>query len=510
VSTLLRYVAASQESVHEVGALVDDMSRQYASDTTYMSMVIDELEEEIKRVRMLPLSTITGPLGRMVRDLARGTGKEAVLEIVGSDTELDKQVLEQIKDPLVHGIERPDRREARGKPRAGTLTLSAEQLGKNIVICISDDGAGLDYESIRESIVRRGVLDVGSLNDADLKEAIFQAGVSTSPIITDISGRGVGLDIVRKNVEALRGTVNVHSTPGDGTTFTLTLPLRLASSRGLLVHVGANTYAIPLNNVVKIDHIALQEISSLEGQDTIWYDGRPLTLVRLRDVLELPPAAGENGSVEEEGILVVIVVAAERRMAFAVDGLVGQQEMVIKGLGKQLSRVGGIAGATVLGNRQVVLVLNVGDLIKLAMKSKRRSVLDTLSSATSLKAQQAQKQVLVVDDSITTRTLEKNILEAAGYTVRLATDGREALGDIASRGVPNLIVTDVAMPRMNGFELTRQIREDEHTADLPVILVTSLDSDEDKARGIEVGADAYIIKSSFDQDNLLETIEQLI
>jgi two-component system chemotaxis sensor kinase CheA len=231
-------------------------------------------------------------------------------------------------------------------------------------------------------------------------------------------------------------------------------------------------------------------------------------LVRLCDVLELPPRGGGHEGGDE--LLVVIVAAAERRMAFAIDELVGEQEMVIKSLGKQLSRVGGISGATVLGNRQVVLVLNASDLIKLAMRGKRRSVLDALVVDESVTTERRQHEILVVDDSITTRTLEKNILEAAGYTVRLATDGQEALSDITSAGVPDLIVTDVAMPRMNGFELTRHIKGDEHMGSTPVILVTSLDSDEDKARGIEVGADAYIVKSGFDQDNLLETIAQLI
>jgi len=511
---LVDYVGSNQAQMQSMGALVNDMSHQYASDTTYMGMVIDDLEEEIKRVRMLPLMTITGPFGRMVRDLAQEAGKEAVFEIAGGDTELDKLVLEQIKDPLVHllrnavdhGIETPAQREANGKPRTATIILAAEQAGENIVVHVADDGAGLDYESIRASIARRGVLDVDSLTEADLKEAIFQAGVSTSPIITDISGRGVGLDVVRKNTEALRGTVEVHSVLGRGTTFSLVLPLRLASTRGLLVDAGGETLAIPLDNILKIERYTPKEISVLEGHDTVRYEGQPLTLVRLSDILDLPSGnGGENGE-----ILAVVVSAAERQMAFAIDGLGDEQEMVVKALGQQLSRVGGIAGATVLGNRQVVLVLHVGDLIKLAMRGTQRSVLSALSATAAETQARGQREILVVDDSITTRTLEKNILEAAGYAVRLATDGQEALANISSEGVPDLIVTDVAMPRMTGFELTRRIKEDQDLSHVPVVLVTSLDSDRDKRHGIEVGADAYIVKSGFDQDNLLETIEQLI
>jgi two-component system chemotaxis sensor kinase CheA len=250
-----------------------------------------------------------------------------------------------------------------------------------------------------------------------------------------------------------------------------------------------------------------QEIVPLEGHDTVMYNGRPLTLARLGDVLNVPHAEESHNG---QQIPVVILAAAERRMAFAVDELAGEQEVVIKGLGKQLSRVGGIAGATLLGSGEVVLILNVADVIKLGLRGDRRSVLVALTKPTPTVEVRAQRRILVVDDSITTRTLEKNILEAAGYAVQLATDGQEALNAIAADGVPDLIVSDVVMPRLDGFGLTQRVREDAHTADVPIILVTSLDSPEDKARGIEVGADAYITKSSFDQNNLLETIEQLI
>ena len=443
---------------------------------------------------------------------------------------MDKRVLEQIKDPLIHmlrnaidhGIEPPQQRVALGKPRSGTITLTAEQLGKDVLICVSDDGAGLDLDAIRQTIARHGV-DAQTLSEIELVEGIFKVGISTSPIITDISGRGVGLDVVRRNVEALHGRIDVDWTPGEGAAFTLTLPLRLTSSRGLLVRVSNELFAIPLNAIERIMYISPQEISPLEGQDTVLYNGRPLTLVQLGDVLELPRAEAQRDNVlspsnalrmhsskGEAHILVVILAAAERRMAFAVDELVGEQEIVIKGLGKQLTRVGGIAGATVMGSGRVVLILNVADLIKLAMRGGGRSVFDALAEAAPSMVTRAQRRILIVDDSITTRTLEKNILEAAGYTVQLAVDGQEALSTIATGGVPDLIVSDLVMPRMDGFELTQRIKDDPNMASVPVILVTSLDSPKDKARGIEIGADAYIVKSSFDQNNLLETIEQLI
>ncbi len=514
ISRLLDYVGTSQERLYEMQAMMDDLSRQYASDTMYLSLVVDELEQEIKRVRMLPLSTITGSFRRMVRDLAQEAGKEAVLKIVGSDTELDKRVLERISDPLIHllrnavdhGIESPQERVALGKPRKGTITLTAEQAGQDVILCISDDGAGLDLDAIRRAVARKVGDDAQSLTEAQVVAAIFNLGVSTSPIITDISGRGVGLDIVRRNVEALHGQVEVDWTPGTGTTFTLILPAALTSSRGLLVCAANQLFAIPLNAVERIIAVGPADISPLEGRDTVRHNGRPVSLVRISDVLQLPSVDVPH---EDACLPAVILKTAERSVAFVVDDLAGEQEVVVRGLGRQLLRVGGIAGATLMGSGEVVLILNVADLIKLAVR-ERRSVFDAPSEAASATKARAQKRILIVDDSITTRTLEKSILQAAGYVVQVATDGQEALGAIATDGVPDLIISDIVMPRMNGFELAHRIKNDAHTADVPVILVTSLDSAADKARGIQVGADAYIVKSDFDQTNLLETIEQLI
>jgi two-component system chemotaxis sensor kinase CheA len=308
-------------------------------------------------------------------------------------------------------------------------------------------------------------------------------------------------------VDGLYGRVETTSEENKGTTFSLIIPLTLTSSRGLLVCISGELFVIPHNAIERILSIHPQDIFSFEGQDSIYFDEQPISLVRLSDILEMPRNEAPN---HEEGIPVVIVSAADRRMAFVVDETTGEQEVVIKGLGKQLVRVGGITGATVLGNGQVVLILNVSDLLKMAMRSKRSSILDMLTKIETSTSARTQKSVLIVDDSITTRTLEKNILEAAGYAIQVATDGREAVDLIAASGVPDLIVSDIAMPRMNGFELTQRIKGDAKTAEVPIILVTSLDSPEDKTRGIEVGADAYIIKSKFDQNNLLDTIEQLI
>jgi two-component system chemotaxis sensor kinase CheA len=517
---LINYVDVSQERLRNINGQLNTLSREYENDTMYTALVIDALEQDIKRVRMLPLSTITASFGRMVRDLSQTAGKEVRLEVVGGEVELDKRVLEQIKDPLIHllrnaidhGLETPEQRQALGKPCSGTITLKAEQLGKDVVVSIADDGHGLDLEAIRRVAIHRRHLqqETQVLTDQELADLIFNSGFSTSPIITDVSGRGLGLDIVRRNIEALSGHINVKWQRGAGSTFAFTIPLAVTLSRGLLVRTADQLFAIPLNAVERILQVKPNQIVPLGGHDTVQYEGRSLTLVRLDDVLELPHAIRAKGEQSNNHVLIVILAVADRRMAFTVDELVSEQEVVIKALGKQLVRVGGIAGATVMGNGEVTLILNVADLLRLAVRGEARSVLEATPEVAATGDNHSKTRILVVDDSVTTRTLEKNILEAAGYSVQIAIDGQDAWNSMSSASVPDLVISDIAMPRMDGFDLTRRIKGDTRTLKVPVILVTSLDSVEDKSRGISAGADAYIIKGRFDQNNLLETIEQLI
>lgn len=514
MAALLSFTVSNQEQLRAFSVQANGLYRQLANDTLRLSLIIDELQDEIKRVRMLPLSTITTTFGRMVRDLAREQGKVIDLEIEGGETELDKRVLEQIKDPLMHllrnavdhGLEKREERIAAGKAEEGRIVLSASQQGNNVVIRVVDDGGGLNLEAIRTAAVRKGMMPLAEaqkLSDGEVAALIFSSGLSTSRIITDISGRGVGLDVVRQNVEELHGTLEVGFEAGQGTWFTLTLPLTLASSRGLLVRAGGQTFALPLSTVERMLQVEPGKIRQVEGKEAISYQGRPVAVARLAELLEIPP--GEAGSAQQS--TVVIVAVAEKRLGLLVDELAGEQEIVMKSLGKQLAKVGGIAGATVLGNGQVILVLHAGDLVKLAGRQAGRQAVTEMNGTRGLKQ---SKRVMVVDDSITTRTLEKNILEAAGYQVMLATDGEEALGLLGVEGLAHLIVSDINMPRLDGFELAQRVKQDVRYSEIPVILVTSLDSPADKARGIEVGADAYIVKSQFDQGNLLDTIEQLI
>lgn len=510
------WLSSTQDWIRGINVTVSELVRDYNNDIAHTALVIDALEQEVKSIRMLPLSTITGTFGRMLRDMAYSANKEAAFELVGGDVEMDKHVLEKIKDPLIHllrnavdhGIELPDEREALGKPRAGKVTLTAEQLGKDVVIAISDDGRGLDLEAVRKTVADNKHLDALSLDEPALVNWIFNPGISTSGVVTELSGRGVGLDVVRRNVDLLQGRIEVDWKAGAGSTFSLILPMSLTSSRILLVEVAAQVYAVPVSVVERLLTIFSRDFSYVGGQSAIIFNGRPLPIYYLADILGT--LRRKNDLVETEALQVMVISAADRQAAFIVDGLLGEQEIVIKGLGRQLVRVGGVGGATILGNGKVVLVLNAADLVKLAFRGERSTTVSSRDTLPVPPIETAPKRILVVDDSITTRTLERNILEAKGFIVELATNGHEALASMLSNGIPDLVITDVSMPLMNGFELARHIKSDLRTADLPVILVTSLDSADDKARGVECGADAYIVKSRFDQGNLLETIQQLI
>jgi two-component system chemotaxis sensor kinase CheA len=513
---VLEYVNFCQGGIRDLSGIINNLLQQHQGDVMQMALVIDRLEDEIKRLRMLPVNTITDSFGRMVRDLAQTAGKNALLEIRGGEVEMDKSVLEKIKDPIIHllrnavdhGIESPDQRKKAGKPTQGTIILSAEAVGREVAISVSDDGSGLDLNAIRHSAIRRGMPNVQEMTDDEVVQLIYASGFSTSPIITDVSGRGIGLDIVRRNTEQLHGEISVDWKPGSGTRFTLTLPLTLTSSHALLVRTSDQWFAIPLNTIERILYIHPQDVTSVGANSTIRFEGQQIMLAHLSQVLELQPSQEIQG---EQLIPVVILSYSSRRMAFIVDELGDEQEVVVKTLGKQFVYLGGIAGAHLMGDGSVLLVLNVADLIKLALRS---GYVPTFKPSTAEKdkfiSKVQRRNILVVDDSITTRTLEKNILEASGYSVQLAIDGMEALDAIRVGELPNLIISDVVMPRLSGFDLVKRLKSEPRTAKIPLILVTSLDSPEDKARGIESGADAFIVKSRFDQENLLETIQQLI
>jgi two-component system chemotaxis sensor kinase CheA len=476
--------------------------------------MVDNLLQDMKQVLMLPFSTLLKILPKVVRDLSRDQNKDVELIVKGSTIEIDRRILEELKDPFIHllrncvdhGIEKPQERIQKRKPAGGIISIMISQTsGNKVDILVTDDGRGVDADKVRVAAVKNGVIseaEAKALSDAEAHMLIFQSEVSTSPIITDLSGRGLGLSIVREKVEKLGGTIGFDSESDKGTTFRIQLPVTLATFRGILVDVNDQTFVIPTVNIECVMRIRLDDIKTVENRESVTVDGKAVSLVHLGDVLDLPRRALRTDS---NYVQAIVLNAGDKRMAFIVHQILNEQEVLVKSLGKQLMRVRNIAGATILGSNKVVPILNVNDLMKSAVRLSQVTTKLTRMEAVEV----GKKSILVAEDSITSRTLLKNILESAGYQVKTTVDGIDALTALHSETF-DLVVSDIEMPRMNGFDLVSKIRGDKKTAELPVILVTALESREDRERGIDVGANAYIVKRSFDQSNLLEVISKLI
>jgi two-component system chemotaxis sensor kinase CheA len=468
------------------------------------------LDEEVRHARMLPFAEACQGLERVVRDLARTTGKAVELVIQGGDVELDRSILEGLKDPLGHlvrnavdhGIEPPEQRRQAGKPPKGRVTVSAALRGSQVEVVIADDGRGLNLDALRQKARQRGL--TGPLGERELADLIFLPGLSTAPIITNISGRGVGMDVVKSRLEELRGAIDLVAQPGRGMRLTLSVPLTLTVLRALLVTVGGRVYALASTNVVTLVRVATSDLRAVGGREMLMLGGAPVPVSSLAETLGLRgPAPLRAGGKR----LIVVMVAGEKRLAFVVEELLAEQEIVVKSLGPRLRRVPHVSGATILPSGKVALVLNAASLIRSALA--RTPGLAPSPTMTALAGSAARKRLLVADDSVTTRTLEKGILEAAGFEVATAVDGEDAWRRLQEQGA-DLLISDVEMPRMDGFSLTQTIRGSSQFRDLPIVLLTSLGSEQDRARGIEVGADAYIVKGGFDQQDLIETIRQLL
>jgi len=470
--------------------------------------------EDMKSVIMLPSTTLFAPFPRMVRELGRSQGKEIDLELKGAEIEIDRRILEELKDPLVHllrncvdhGVEKPEERRMLNKPERGRIFLHIDQIeGGKVEITLGDDGHGIDPDMVRNSAVKRGLIsaeDAARLTEKEAQGLIFHSGMSTASSLSQLSGRGLGMAIFLERVEKLGGQLDFASIPGKGSSFTVCLPLSLATFRGTLVQVAGQPFLAPSSHLVAVLHVNVATIRSVENKATITYDGEPLSLVGLADTLQLKKPGIRK---ESNKIQVMVLGTSNRRIGFEVDEVLAEQEVLFKELGKQLLRVKNIAGATILGTGQVVPILNVHDLLKSAVGT----VGERFASARAKQEEQKPKTILVVEDSITSRTLLKSILEAAGYVVTTAVDGVDGYTKLKMNPI-DLVLSDVEMPRMNGFELTQKIRTDEALANIPLILCTSLATDQDRERGIQVGANAYIVKSNFDQSNLLQVIEKLI
>lgn len=470
-----------------------------------------ELASRARRLRMRPFAEACEALPRVVRDLAGTVGKNVRLNVMGGDVQADRVVLDGLREALAHlvrnavdhGVESPEARALTGKPSEALVTVAASVSGDSICVTVEDDGAGLDVPGIRASLERRG-RTIPAGDDAAVA-ALFEGGVTTRTEATAISGRGVGLDLVRAAVERIHGTVRVKWTKGKGTTFTLQSPLTLATIRALLVKVGTETVALPTTHVERVRRISPGDLRRAEGKDVLAAgNGAATPPVRVVSLARLlgPPLSARPLDRNSSG---VVLEAQGRRLAVIVDELVAEQLVIVRKLDGACASLPHLSGVAILTGGRIALVANVAALLAKG--------LDTSSGVTTAAASESAEarkrlRILVVDDSITTRMLEQSVLEAAGYEVRTAVDGVNAW-EMLSENEWDLVVSDVDMPRMDGFSLCAAIRGSPRLARTRVVLVTALEKQEHRAKGLEVGADAYIGKSSFDQRALLDTIQQL-
>ena len=498
-----------------MGSLLNSLRNALSEDNSRLDFIAGELEDSIGKIRLLPFTTIFNLFPRMVRDMAKEKAKEIQLVIEGGEISVDKRILEEMKDPLMHmvrnavdhGIETPAEREQHNKPRTGVIRLRAYQSPSHVVIEVSDDGRGLDLESLKRAAVKRKLFSeeaFSALSPAQMHSLIFVSGISTSTFVSDISGRGIGLDVVRANVERLKGTIDVESLSSRGLTLRILLPLTLATSRVVIVTVNEVQYAVPVEFIQSIRRINRKEIFTLEGRKTIVIDKIPFCVADLAEILAPPYPGSPSRNLQREVLSCIFLAIGDDKLGIFVDEILDEQEILLKPQSKILQRVKNISGATILGTGEMCLVLNPHDL----MTSVRKSAA-SVSEENPEETVETKKSLLVAEDSITVRTQIKRILEGAGYEVTVAVDGLDAFNKLGIRPY-DALVSDIMMPNMTGLTLTEKIRQDKKYQEMPVILVTSLASEEDRKRGSEAGANAYITKSSFDQRVLLDTLRRLI
>lgn len=482
-----------------------------------ISTVTTDLQLAVMKTRMLPVGKVFSKFPRMVRDLSRELGKNIDLIISGEETELDKSIVEEIGDPLIHiirnscdhGIETPDIRTANGKSEVGKVELKAYNEGNHIVIEIKDDGKGLDAEMLKKKAIEKGLInerDAESMSEKEAFGIIFRPGFSTAASITNVSGRGVGMDVVKTNVEKLNGIIEIDSEKGVGTTQKLKIPLTLAIMQALLVGVQEEYYAIPLSSVLETVRVSQEEIYTVDGKSVLRLRDEVLSLVRLADIFKVDSVLESLNEV-----YVVIIGLAEQKIGVIVDYLIGQEEVVIKSLGYYLKGTEGIAGATVRGDGKITLIADVAAMMDMA-KDVKVSVNNLISQNTAAKVKNSPSDyiVLAIDDSTTDRTIMKKCLKPLGVTVLEASNGLEGL-EIVKSGDHDLdaVLVDIEMPRMDGYTFASEVRKYNRFKNLPLIAVTSRTSKADRMRGVESGMTEYITKP-YTPEYLLNVVKRNI
>lgn len=489
-----------------------DLLHGFEGDHRLMRNAADDLFDQLRRIRMLPAASIVEAFPRMVRDLADETGKLVDWAAAGTELEIDRKVLEYIKDPLIHlvrnaidhGIETPQQRTAAGKPPRGRLGLSVERLESGrIAIRIEDDGQGIDIAKVKESAVRLRLVSraqATGMSESDARDLLFRAGLSTSAVVTTLSGHGLGLSVVRERTERLGGQISVASTPGGGTTVTLIVPESIATFQGILLSAGGRSFLCPREAVVNAMRIAPDVLEQALRRRLLGWQEGTVPFTTLTDALELSSTTDEPDMPRQ----CVVIAHAGAVAAFAVDEVVGDAEALVKEFRWPIVRLRNFSAVGLLGSGSLSLILRPSDLLRSTRRSSRQT-----GSRKPSQRRLKRFRVLVVDDSITTRTMERHLFEAAGFAVKVAADGIDAWDLLNSEEV-DIVVSDIDMPRLNGFDLTARIRADARLTELPIVLVTALETREDKEKGLRLGANAYVQKSTFDQSNLLEIVRRLI
>lgn len=497
-----------------------NMLKDLISFQTVSSRMIDDLVSNIKYSLLSNFGTLFKLLPKMVRDISKEREKDISILFSGEETEIDRRILDEFKDPLLHiirncidhGIEKPEIRQQLGKKPKGNILVKVEKLiERKVRISITDDGSGIDESKILESAIKNGAItpDAGSsLTKGEILSLILKSGISSRKFVTDISGRGLGMTIVAEKVSRLGGEITIESTEGKGTTFTVTLPQTISTFRGVLVECEGMHLIIPSGFVDKAIQVPISSIQSIGDKNVIkLLDGESVGVVKLSQVLGIP--AKESSSSKGDSIKLMILSHNPTKLAFVVNAVYGEHEGIVKDLGPQLKYVRNIAGVTLIENSKLVPVINVTELIQSAVERSASKSSKGVNETSKKGKADGAKRVLVVEDSITIRSMLRSFLEGAGFIATTAIDGIDGLNKLENDKF-DVVVSDIEMPRMNGFELTKKIRSNSALSDTPVILVTALESGDDMKKGMEAGADAYIVKSSFEQSNLLETIKRFI
>ena len=479
--------------------------------------VSSRLHHEVLASRMRPLADGVRGFPRLVRDLARELGKQARFEVVGETTGVDRDILDRLEAPLNHlirnaldhGLETPDDRRAAGKPPTGTIRLEARHRAGMLQIVLSDDGHGIDLERLRTKVVERGLTTAAvaaRLGETEVLDFLFLPGFSTKEHVTEVSGRGVGLDVVQSMVHVVRGSVRVASRPGKGTRFVLQLPITVSVIRALLVEIAGEPYAFPLNRIDRIFMLDRNDLRDLEGKQHVMLDDQPVGLVEATRVFDL-----SSDHVLREGELLPVVVASDRSQRFGVvvERFLGERDLRVSPLDSRLGKVPNFNSSSVLDNGWPVLVVDVEDLIRSIDNLLSGHRLGKLAAHGVEHHVHAPKRVLIVDDSITVRELERQLLENRGYTVDVAVDGVDGWNAVRSTHY-DLIVSDIDMPRMDGIQLVQHIKDDARLKAIPVVIVSYKDREEDRIRGLDAGANFYLTKSSFHDQTFLTTVADLI